>query len=267
MLIHHAQHDANTGTWTHVFACSETHQCVVIDSVLDYDSVTETTSTDSVDRLINVIESNGWQLQYILETHAHADHLTAAQILKSQLGGQVCAGQGITWVQNHFKDILPLGEDFTDDGSQFDRLLNEGDQLMFGGQTITVRNTPGHTNDGVSYLVGNYVVVGDTIFHPELGSARCDFPGGDAALLHQSIATLLALPEDTQICLCHDYPKGRQPEDLITVARQKRENIHCKDPFDQDTFIAFRTQRDAQLAEPKLIRPSLIHNLRAGLVD
>lgn len=262
-ITHRGFHHAGTGTWTHVFACEG--DCMVVDSVLDYGAETGKTHSQSVDEIIAFIKEKSWTLKYILETHAHADHLTAAQVLKSKLGGVVVIGQGIISVQSHFADLLPLGDDFVADGSQFDRLLTEGDSLYLGDEEVRVLATPGHTNDGLTFLLGQYAVIGDTIFHPELGSARCDFPGGDAVLLYQSIEKILALPESTQLCLGHDYPSGRDAESCVTVARQKRENVHCKEPFEAKDFIAFRTKRDAQLAEPKLIKPSLIHNLKAGL--
>ena len=264
-MVHQAYHDKETGTWTHVFACSVKKSCVVIDPVLDYDAESKIKTTAHVDEVINFIENQGWQLSYILETHAHADHLTAAQVLKQHLGGQVCIGHGIIQVQETFKDRLPLGDDFMADGSDFDLLLKDGDELSFGDQTIKVMSTPGHTSDSLTYLIEDYAVIGDTLFHPDSGTARCDFPGGDAAVLYRSIEKILSLPDETKLCLGHDYPEGRPAVAIVTVAEQKAENIHCKAPFEAEKYIGVRTQRDTQLDPPKLIEPALIHNIKAGL--
>ncbi|WP_154224039.1 MBL fold metallo-hydrolase [Marinicella rhabdoformis] len=263
-MIHNTFHDVDTGTWTHVFACPTESTCIVIDSVLNYDAETKTTNTESIDQVIALIETNDWQLKYILETHAHADHLTAAQILKQRLGGEVCIGRGIVEVQQTFKDRLPLGDDFKADGSDFDLLLSEGDVLCCGRFPIEVMTTPGHTSDSLTYLIEDFAVIGDTLFHPDSGSARCDFPGGDAAVLYHSIKKILSLPADTKLCLAHDYPENRAAVATVSVAEQKESNIHCKTPFEAEQYIAIRTQRDAQLDPPKLIKPSLIHNVKAG---
>ncbi len=263
-MIHQSFHHSATGTWTHVFACEKTQHCIVIDSVLDYDAKTEQTSSESVDQIISLINDKEWQLKYILETHAHADHLTAAQVLKSNLGGEVCIGLGIIKVQETFKDRLPLGENFNADGSDFDLLLSNGDVLLMGQHAIEVMVTPGHTSDSLTYLIEDFAVIGDTLFHPDSGSARCDFPGGDAAELYHSISRILSLPDETKLCLAHDYPENRDAVSVVTVSDQKTGNIHCKTPFDAQRYIETRTMRDAQLAPPCLIEPALIHNIQAG---
>lgn len=263
-MIHQAFHHAATGTWTHVFACTQKQECVVIDAVLDYDEKTEVASTASLDQVVALIESKGWQLKYILETHAHADHLTAAQVLKSNLGGEVCIGLGIIQVQETFKDRLPLPKTFKADGSDFDLLLSNGDLLMMGQHAIEVMVTPGHTSDSLTYLIEDFAVIGDTLFHPDSGTARCDFPGGDATELYHSINRILSLPDETKLCLGHDYPEDRDAVSVVTVADQKARNIHCKTPFEAQKYIEARATRDAQLAPPKLIRPALIHNIQAG---
>lgn len=263
-MIRQSFHDEITGTWTHVFACSIQKVCVVIDAVLDYDDVSQSTNTAQVDKVIDYIQNQKWRLKYILETHAHADHLTAAQILKQKLGGEVCIGKGITQVQQTFKDRLPLGKDFKADGSDFDLLLSSGDVLLCGNIPIEVMMTPGHTSDSLTYLIEDHAVIGDTLFHPDSGSARCDFPGGNASVLYRSIEKILSLPDDTKLCLGHDYPEGRPAVATVTVAEQKAENIHCKTPFEAEKYIGVRTQRDGHLDPPKLIEPSLTHNIKAG---
>ena len=208
---------------------------------------------------------SGLKLRWILETHAHADHLSSAQYLKGELGGDVAIGQGIRSVQRTFKKIFGLGPEFQPDGSQFDRLLDDDTTLPLGAGSIHVIPTPGHTNDSVSFLVGDAVFVGDTLFMPDSGSARCDFPGGDAAELYRSVQRLYSLPAGTRVFVCHDYsPGGRAAACETTVEEQRRANIHIRDGVDETAFVRLRTERDATLDVPSLIIPSVQVNIRAG---
>jgi glyoxylase-like metal-dependent hydrolase (beta-lactamase superfamily II) len=258
------RHDA-TGTWTYVVADPASREAAVIDPVLDYDWKSGRTGTGSADAVAAHCRDAGLQLRWILETHAHADHLSAAQHLKSLLGAQVGIGAGICDVQRQFKRIFGLGDEFVPDGRQFDRLLAADEQLPLGGLSIRVLATPGHTNDSVSFLVGDAVFVGDTLFMPDGGSARCDFPGGDAAQLYRSVQALYALPPATRFFVCHDYaPGGRAPLYETTVAEQRRANIHMRDGVDEAAFVKMRTERDATLDVPNLIIPSVQVNIRAG---
>ena len=256
---------AQTSTWTYVVADPGTRAAVIIDPVLDYDWRSGRTGTASADLVVAHCTQARLRVAWILETHAHADHLSSAQYLKSQLGGGVAIGQGILKVQETFKRVFGLGEDFTPDGSQFDRLLADGDALDVGGIPGRVIAVPGHTNDSVAYLVGNAVFVGDTVFMPDGGSARCDFPGGNAAELYRSVQRLYALPDDTRVFVCHDYsPGGREPRCETTLAEQRAANIHVRDGVDEASFVAMRKARDATLDVPNLVLPSVQVNIRAG---
>ena len=258
-------HHAGTGTWTYVVADPATGAAAVVDPVLDYDWKSGRTSTASADQLAARVAERGLRVAWILETHAHADHLSAAQYLKTRLGGQVAIGEGIRSVQATFKRIFGLGTEFMPDGGQFDRLLGDGEELPLGRLGIRVLATPGHTNDSVSYLVGDAAFVGDTVFMPDGGSARCDFPGGDAAELYRSVQRLYSLPAGTRVFVCHDYgPGGREPRCETTVAEQRRANIHVRDGVDAAAFVRMRTERDATLDVPALIVPSVQVNIRAG---
>ncbi|MGI9263517.1 MAG: MBL fold metallo-hydrolase [Gammaproteobacteria bacterium] len=254
-----------TYTWTHVVWDPATRQAVIIDPVLDYDPASGRTSRDSARKLLDFIDENRLDVSLILETHAHADHLTAAAWLKDKLSCPVAIGQGICRVQATFRDVFNLVDSLTPDGSQFERLLDDGEVIPLGEMQIRVVATPGHTDDSVTYVVGNSAFVGDTMFMPALGTGRCDFPGGDASRLYDSIQKILDLGEEVTLYLCHDYPAdGKAPTNRVTVAEQRTGNIHLKDSVGKDEFVKIRTARDAQLSMPALILPSIQVNIRAG---
>jgi glyoxylase-like metal-dependent hydrolase (beta-lactamase superfamily II) len=256
---------AATGTWTYVIAGPEGRQAVVVDPVLDYDWRSARTGTASAQAVLDHLRSRGLELTWILETHAHADHVSSASWLKSQAGGQIAIGEGIREVQATFKRIFGLGDEFVADGRQFDRLLADGDRIALDGLEGRVIATPGHTSDSVSYLFGDALFVGDTVFMPDSGSARCDFPGGDAGELYRSIQTLYALPAGTRVFVCHDYaPGGRAPLSETTIAAQREGNIHVKAGTTEQEFVAMRHARDATLDVPNLIIPSVQMNISAG---
>ncbi|WP_448506766.1 MBL fold metallo-hydrolase [Immundisolibacter sp.] len=257
--------DTPTGSWSYLVADAKSRQAAIIDPVLDYDAAAARTGTAGVDRLLQAVRERNLAVAWILETHAHADHLTAAAYLKAQLGAPVAIGTGIRTVQQTFARIFNLGEEFAADGSQFDRLLVDGDSLPLGNLAIRVLATPGHTSDSVSYLIGDAVFVGDTLFMPDVGSARCDFPGGDAATLYHSVQRLYALGDRMRLFVCHDYPPtGRQAQCESSVAAQRAGNIHLREGVSLEAFIAMRTARDATLGMPRLILPSIQVNIRAG---
>jgi glyoxylase-like metal-dependent hydrolase (beta-lactamase superfamily II) len=242
-----------------------TRQAALIDPVLDYDGAAGRTGTASAAALLAIIESERLQPRWILETHAHADHLSAAAFLHERTGAAVAIGRGITSVQANFRDIYNLGPDFPVDGRQFDRLFADGERFMLGEIEIEVIATPGHTDDSVTYLVGDAAFVGDTLFAPDYGTARCDFPGGDAARLFASVQRLYALPPQTRLFLCHDYPpEGRAPRCEWSVAEQMTGNIHISADTREADFVRMRTERDAGLKMPALIIPSVQVNIRAG---
>lgn len=256
---------APTGTWTYVVADPQARQAAVIDPVLDYDWRSARTGTASAQGILDHLASQGLDLAWILETHAHADHLSSAAWLQSRAGGKIAIGEGIRQVQATFQRIFGLGEDFVPDGRQFDRLLSDGDTLPLGTVEGRVLATPGHTSDSVSYLFGDALFVGDTVFMPDGGSARCDFPGGDAAELYRSVQRLYALPPDTRVFVCHDYsPGGREPLCETTIRAQREENIHLRSATTEEEFVAMRRARDATLDVPNLIIPSVQVNIRAG---
>lgn len=257
--------DAPTGSWSYVVAEPATRQAVIIDPVLDYDAAAARSGRSGADRLLQAVRERELDVVWILETHAHADHLTAAAYLKEQLGAPLAVGAGICTVQHTFARIFNLGDGFATDGTQFDRLLQDGDSLPLGALSLRALATPGHTSDSMSYLLGDAVFVGDTLFMPDVGSARCDFPGGDAAMLYHSVQRLYALGDATRLFVCHDYPPAdRQAQCETTVAAQRAGNIHLRDGIDLDAFVAMRTARDATLSMPKLILPSIQVNIRAG---
>lgn len=256
-------HEA-TFTAVYLVADPATGTAVIIDPALDFDPASGRTATTSVDGVIKDAEARGLKIEWVLETHVHADHLTAAAYLRDKLGVKIAIGENVTRVQKVFADLFNL-KDVTTDGSQFDRLLKDGDEIAIGQLTAKVIHTPGHTPACVSYVIGDAVFVGDTIFMPDFGSARCDFPGGDAKTLFASVGKLLDLPPATRMFVGHDYaPGGRDYAWETTVAAQKAENIHMKDGTDEAAFVEMRTSRDAQLSAPKLILPSLQVNIRAG---
>ena len=261
--------DPATGTFSYVVADPVTRLAAIIDPVLDYDAVTRSTSARSAQGLLDHVSKNALVVHWILETHAHADHLSAAQWLKERLpAARVGIGEGIRQVQAAFKNKLGLEADFPTDGRQFDVLLGENERLAMGSLEIRVMSTPGHTPDSVSYLIGDAAFVGDTIFAPRYGTARCDFPGGDAGILYDSIQRLLHLPASTRVFLCHDYPpEGVSPQHLTDPVSLRYQNIHLPDGVTREQFVAMREARDATLKEPRLLEASLRANVRAGRLD
>lgn len=258
--------DPATFTVTHVVSDPETHNCAIIDSVLDYDAASGRTKTDSADTVIAYVEGQGFEVEWIIDTHVHADHLSGAPYIKSKLGGKIGIGEHISTVQDVFRKIFNLEEDFRTDGSQFDHLFADGETYRLGTLEARAIHTPGHTPACMSHLIGDAVFVGDTIFMPDYGSARCDFPGGDAGQLYDSIHKLFELPDETRVFLCHDY-KAPGRDDYIwetTIGEQKRSNIHVKSGTSREDFIRMRTERDAKLGMPTLILPSVQVNMRAG---
>jgi glyoxylase-like metal-dependent hydrolase (beta-lactamase superfamily II) len=242
-----------------------TGAAAVIDPVLDFDPANGRLGTAAARVVLDHLLAHGLDLKWILETHAHADHLTAAAWLRSRTGAPVAVGAGIVDVQDGFKRRLGLGEEFVADGSAFDRLLHDGDTLPLGELSIEVLATPGHTADGVSYRLGAAVFIGDTLFSPAAGSARCDFPGGSAAALHASVRRLYALPDDTQLYLCHDYPAaGAEPRGRVPMSEQREHNVHLSAGTSEADFVALRERRDATLPLPRLFWPALQVNIRAG---
>lgn len=261
----HADFDPTTGTVSYVVHDGPGSACALIDPVLDYDPRSGRTKTASADRLVDFVQANDLRVEWILETHAHADHLTAAAGLKARLGGRTAIGEHIATVQGVFRSLFNLEPGFRPDGSQFDRLLADGDELRIGRLVGHVLHVPGHTPADVAYRFGDAVFVGDTLFMPDVGTARCDFPGGDAATLYASIRRLLELPPATRLFMCHDYPPtGRAVGWETTVAAQRAGNIHVHDGVDQAAFVAMRTKRDATLDMPVLILPAVQVNIRAG---
>jgi glyoxylase-like metal-dependent hydrolase (beta-lactamase superfamily II) len=254
-----------TGTWSYVVADPGSRRCTVVDPVLDFDPKSGRSSATSAGAIADFVRGGGLTNEWILETHAHADHLSAAQWLQSAIGGKIAIGQGIREVQRAFRDILNLEPAFPVDGRQFDRLVADGDTLAIGSLSAQVIATPGHTSDSLSYLVGDAVFVGDSIFMPDSGTARCDFPGGDAGLLFASIRRLYALPGTTRVFVCHDYkPGGREALCETTIAAQRESNIHVKDATTEAEFTAMRRKRDATLEMPALIYPAVQFNIRGG---
>jgi glyoxylase-like metal-dependent hydrolase (beta-lactamase superfamily II) len=256
-----------TSTWSYVVSDRDSRAAAVIDPVLDFDIHSGRCWTAAADQIIAHVRRERLAIEWMLETHAHADHLSAAPYLKATLGGRVAIGAGICQVQRAFRDLLNLGADFPVDGRQFDRLLGDGGELGIGSLVVRAIPTPGHTSDSLSYLIGDAVFVGDSIFMPDGGTARCDFPGGDAAVLFASIRRLYELPPETRVFVCHDYsPGGREPCCETTIAAERAANIHVRDGIAQAEFIALRTERDASLDVPKLLYPSVQVNIRAGLL-
>ena len=258
--------DPATFTWSYVVSDPATKRCAIIDSVLDYDAAAGRTSTASADRLIAHVREQGLVVDWLLETHVHADHLSAAPYLRQALGGQLGIGALITRVQDTFGKLFNAGGDFATDGRQFDRLFADGDCFAIGSLEARVLHTPGHTPACVTYVIGDAAFIGDTLFMPDYGTARCEFPGGDARALYRSIQQLFALPDETRLYLCHDYlPAGRSDYVcMTTVAEQRANNLHIHDGVDEDSFVAMRLARDAALKMPALILPSVQVNMRGG---
>lgn len=258
-------HDPVTGTVTYVVADPATRRAAIIDPVLGYDARSGCTDTTAADCLVAWIRGRGFGVDWILETHAHADHLSAAQHLKARLGGRVAVGAHIAAVQQVFQRIYNLDAGFVPDGSAFDHLFADGDVFAIGALQAIAWHVPGHTPADLAYRVGDAVFCGDTLFMPDVGTARADFPGGDAHALYRSIARLLALPDATRIYVCHDYPpEGREPRWQTTVAAQRAGNIHVHDGVTENAFVAMRTARDRTLGMPTLIIPSIQVNIRGG---
>ena len=254
-----------TSSWTYVVSDGVSREAAVVDPVLDYDWRSGRTGTAAADAVLAHLATGGLQLRWILETHAHADHLSAASYLQASAGGKIAIGEGIRQVQATFQRVFGLGDEFVPDGSQFDRLLADGDALDLGAVRGRVIATPGHTSDSVSYLFGDALFVGDTVFMPDGGSARCDFPGGDAAQLFRSVQRLYQLPAATRVFVCHDYgPGGRAPQCQSTIGAQRASNVHLRADTVESDYVAMRRARDATLDVPNLIIPSVQVNIRAG---
>ena len=261
----HGIFDPDTWTVTYIIHDGMGSPCAVIDSVLDYDPKSGRTRHRTEDRGSEYVRSNDLKLEWILETHAHADHLSGAVYLKSQLGGKTGIGDRITTVQKVFKGIFNLNTGFKTDGSQFDHLFRDGDEFRFGRLTGKILFVPGHTPACVAYQFDDAVLVGDTLFMPDVGTARCDFPGGDAKTLYTSIQRILSMPSDTRLFMCHDYPPNDRPVAFqSTVGEERAQNIHIHDGVTQEQFVEMRNTRDASLEMPVLILPAIQINIRAG---
>ena len=260
-----AHFDEATNTITYIVKDPASTHCAIIDSVMDIDYAAGRITYDAADKLIAEIKARGLTLDWIIETHVHADHLSAAPYIQDKLGGKIGVGEKIMVIQETFGKIFNEGTEFQRDGSQFDALFKDGDIYKIGNMQAFAMYTPGHTPACMVHVVGTAAFAGDTLFMPDGGSARADFPGGDAGVLYDSIQKVLSLPDDMRLFMCHDYgPNGRAIEWETTVSAQKAENIHVGGGKTRDDFIKFRTERDAQLAMPKLIIPSLQVNMRAG---
>lgn len=251
-------------TWTYLLADIQSGEAAVVDPVWVYDPVTGRVDRGFIDQVLDQVRQAGWQLRWVLETHAHADHLSCAGLIRAETGAGIVIGQGICSVQETFKRVYNL-TGLATDGRQFDRLVSEGEEISLGNSTITVMETPGHTNDSVTYLAGTAAFIGDTLFSPGYGSARCDFPGGDAGSLFDSVQKLFALAPDTLLYLCHDYPEeGQEPRSHFSVAQMRAANIHINAATTRDAFVRLRQQRDQGLGLPKLILPALQVNVLGG---
>jgi len=258
--------DEPTNTFSYVVRDPASNACAILDSVLDFDYASGRTDVRSTDAIIAYVQDNNLQVEWILETHVHADHLSAAPYLHQALGGKTGIGAMITVVQDTFGKAFNAGTEFARDGSQFDRLFAEGDRFTIGNLEGHVLHTPGHTPACLTYVIGDAAFVGDTLFMPDYGTARCDFPGGDARTLYHSIQKVLSLPAETRIFLCHDYKAPDREEYCheTTVAEQRQHNVHVHEGISEDEFVRMRTERDATLAMPALIMPSVQVNMRAG---
>lgn len=258
--------DEPTNTFSYVVRDPASQACAILDSVLDFDYASGTTDVRSADEIIEYIQANDLKVEWVLETHVHADHLSAAPYLHEKLGGKTGIGAHIQDVQEVFGKAFNAGTEFARDGSQFDRLFRDGDVFTIGELECRVMHTPGHTPACLTYVIGDAAFVGDTLFMPDYGTARCDFPGGDARVLFQSIQKVLALPPETRLFLCHDYKApGREAyEYQTTVAQQREANVHVHEGVSEEAFVKMRTERDATLGMPRLILPSVQVNMRAG---
>jgi glyoxylase-like metal-dependent hydrolase (beta-lactamase superfamily II) len=261
----HGIFDPATWTVTYVVYDQPGGAAAIIDSVLDYDPKSGRTRTTSAEKVVSFVREQRLTVRWILETHAHADHLSAAPWLRKQLGGQIAIGGNIRTVQGVFKRIFNLEDEFQPNGSQFDHLFDDGERFAIGALEGEVMSVPGHTPACVAYKIGDAVFVGDTLFMPDVGTARCDFPGGDAPTLYRSVRKLLSLPPDTRLFMCHDYPPNGRPVAFeCTIADQRARNIHVNDSVSEADFVAMRTKRDATLDMPVLILPAVQINIRAG---
>lgn len=260
-----AFHDPVTSTFSYVVDAGPGTPAVIVDSVLDYDPKSGRIRTEHADEILAYVRAQALDVRWILETHAHADHLSAAPYLQQHTGGRIAMGSRIREVQRVFSGFFDFGPQFEADGADFDHLLEEGESLVFGALSLTALAVPGHTPACMAYAVGDAIFVGDTLFMPDVGTARCDFPGGDAHALYRSVQRLLAWPESTRLFMCHDYPPiERPPHYLSTVGEQRRHNIHVRDGVTEADFVAMRTARDRGLEKPVLILPSIQVNVRAG---
>ena len=258
--------DETTNMVSYVVADPDTNKCAIIDSLLDYDASSGRTGTKSVDRLIKYVEQSKLTVNWIIDTHVHADHLTAAPYVRDVLGGRTAIGENIVRVQKIYGEIFNEGQTFHTDGSQFDHLFKDGETYTVGNINARAIYTPGHTPACMSHLIGDALFVGDTLFMPDSGTARCDFPGGDAQILYRSIHKLFDLPNETRAFMCHDYKAAGRDEFAweSTISEQKEKNIHVNRSINEREFIEMRTVRDAKLSMPKLLLPSVQVNMRAG---
>jgi len=261
----HAFFDPDTWSLTYIVQDPNSGSCAIVDPVLDYEAASGQTTTESADEVVAKVEAENLTVEWILETHVHADHLSAAPYLQKRLGGKIGIGAHITEVQNIFGNLFNAEPEFQRDGSQFNHLFVDGDTFTIGGLTVTAMHTPGHTPACMTYHIGDSLFVGDTLFMPDFGTARCDFPGGNARALYQSIQRLFTLPPETRIFMCHDYmPNGREMRYESTVGEQKKFNIHLHDGISEDEFVTMRSAKDKTLGMPALMLPSVQVNMRAG---
>ena len=261
----HAFFDPDTWSLTYIVQDPNSGSCAIVDPVLDYEAASGQTTTESADEVVAKVEAENLTVEWILETHVHADHLSAAPYLQKRLGGKIGIGAHITEVQNIFGNLFNAEPEFHRNGSQFNQLFADGDTFAIGGLTVTAMHTPGHTPACMTYYIGDSLFVGDTLFMPDFGTARCDFPGGNASALYQSIQRLFTLPPETRIFMCHDYmPNGREMRYESTVGEQKKFNIHLHDGISEDEFVTMRSAKDKTLGMPALMLPSVQVNMRAG---
>jgi glyoxylase-like metal-dependent hydrolase (beta-lactamase superfamily II) len=260
--------DEDTFTVSYVVADPETRRAAIIDSVLDFDHASGRTSHASADKIVAHVSTHGLKVDWVLETHVHADHVSAGDTLKSKLGGRSAIGEHVRIVQNAFARIFNTGSGFNTDGRQFDQLFKDGDTFKIGNLEAHVLHTPGHTPACITYVIGDAAFVGDTLFMPDYGTARCDFPGGDAAQLYRSIRRLFDLPPATRVFLCHDYKAPGRDEYRweTTIGEQRTKNVHIHEGVSEAEFVAMRSSRDKTLSMPKLILPSVQINMRAGIL-
>ena len=257
-------YEPESGTWTYLLADPVQSVAAIIDPVWVFDPVSGRVSTQLIDALLNIAQQRNYRIEWVLETHAHADHLSSAGHIREKTGARIAIGRGICAVQKTFTRVFNL-KDVATDGSQFDRLLDDGDIMPLGSLDIRVMATPGHTGDSITYVVEDAAFIGDTVFAPRFGTARCDFPGGNASDLFDSIQRIHGLPDTTRLFLCHDYPKeGAEPVNMVPVCESRQNNIHVKTGTDRQAYVSMRTERDARLSLPRLILPALQVNIRAG---